>query len=677
MTSPSERQEVVGRATRSSPLHDWRARAAATSPSTENTEKGLCHYFLRTGTCKFGDSCKFNHDNSSKPAQTLADSAQTLNRLRVLLKNYKRLNFIDTISQFENFTNLALIALDASDLNIRSHAVAEISDAENGGLDFIRFAVEKMSLYHHPFGSIDFVRHVVPLIKVISHNAFTQSCVEKNLSQLVKVVYGYDGERGARFLKMVIRFLEQQMQEASASTELPTAQENCLLVSSLFYHLVRYNLDATAHEELTQLHAQLLVLFNDFPIAASPLKRAISRTLSETIAYLQPITFNKTEDTANRILAPSINDQNYSHFESFQDLPGDLSRRGPRHDNDSALISKISVLPTKQEFLSDRSEYLPINDITASHFLEGPARLFDTHFRLLREDMLGCMRGAISIILSKLRPKGPISQSLRDFNHRPSSALAGTRLYYNVVVESAKFDKKRGLVFQLRFNQPRNFQSVPAKKRIEYWETIRSLEKDSLISLVSNSPGVECFLTVFDKNAKALGQDKTVGHIEVTAAAKDDSSQEYLLNCMFDAKRMADSLLLVEFPGVMLVAYRSILECLQQRFGHPYLPFSHLLCPASGERRRYDSKSKTVLVEPPSYATSAGFMYDLRCLKRDQNSEAILLLSPYSTVDDLDLVKSFEAQTNLDTGQCRGLIAGLTQELALVQGLSFLSLADI
>lgn len=44
------------------------------------------------------------------------------------------------------------------------------------------------------------------------------------------------------------------------------------------------------------------------------------------------------------------------------DLPGNLSKKGPRHDNDHEKIYDIAVVPSNQEILSDRFTYLPFAD---------------------------------------------------------------------------------------------------------------------------------------------------------------------------------------------------------------------------------------------------------------------------------------------------------------------------
>ncbi|CAG8473184.1 15643_t:CDS:10 [Racocetra fulgida] len=45
------------------------------------------------------------------------------------------------------------------------------------------------------------------------------------------------------------------------------------------------------------------------------------------------------------------------------DPPGELSENGPRHDNDFSEISKISIIPTKNEVLCDRDPFLPTTNM--------------------------------------------------------------------------------------------------------------------------------------------------------------------------------------------------------------------------------------------------------------------------------------------------------------------------
>jgi hypothetical protein len=50
-------------------------------------------------------------------------------------------------------------------------------------------------------------------------------------------------------------------------------------------------------------------------------------------------------------------------FELAQDLPGNLSSKGARHDNDYTSIADIQILPIAREIASPRQEYLLLIDL--------------------------------------------------------------------------------------------------------------------------------------------------------------------------------------------------------------------------------------------------------------------------------------------------------------------------
>lgn len=355
----------------------------------------------------------------------------------------------------------------------------------------------------------------------------------------------------------------------------------------------------------------------------------------------------------------------------LMDGPGDLSPSGPRHDNDFMRIDQIRILPTKAELRSTQPAYLPVNDGLALHFLEGKGRLFDTHFRLLREDMLGQLRNPLSAILSKLKPSTPISASLSTEHMQSDPMMSSIRLYYDVTIEPTKFDKFQGIEFRLRFRQPHRFQSLGKPHRIRQWTEMRSLETSALICLVSNSPEIECFLTITKKDERDLGKDKNWSWVNVTLVDTNELARETLRHLLENIikKRSRDSLALVEFTGVLLPAYQHILETLQTRSTHLHLPFSNMLCSTFNQLQPNRSRNPSVIMAPPEYARSRRFdRYDLAPLKRDLNLSTPLHLSPQTSPNDRDYLRKLEKNTTLDSGQCKGLVTALTQELALIQG---------
>lgn len=79
-------------------------------------------------------------------------------------------------------------------------------------------------------------------------------------------------------------------------------------------------------------------------------------------------------------------------------------------------------------------------------------------------------------------------------------------------------------------------------------------------------------------------------------------------------------------------------------------------------------RNRTVKVPPPLYASSEGFRFDLQPLKHSGASQEPLFLSSVASPDDYELLIKLERETTLDSRQCKGLIAALTQKVSLIQG---------
>jgi Zinc finger C-x8-C-x5-C-x3-H type (and similar)/RNA-binding, Nab2-type zinc finger len=637
----------------------------------------VCVHFIMKGFCKFGDDCKFTHvnpGNEDGEAKQIKDRPETLLfNLKGIMKSFSRSNQFNTLSRFEEFLEVALKVLDSDEKEVQAEAVVVLtSNDDDSGHKLIRHVVEHvgssvlqnpLQRNRNPLQDLDYDRHLVPFMKIVVHDAFARSCVEQSFLFVIKAIYGPDGERAIKFLKKVVGILESKIQSCDIESIKIIAQEGCFLICRILHYLVRYNAQAIGHGALIDIHARLRDVSTD---VRTPLSARTDRYLAETSACLIPVTIKRASERISSEEGSSL-DVRYQQHELLVDLPGELSTLYPRHDNDSARIAKIGILPTKDEVLCARDPYLPINDISAPHFLDGPSRLFDINFRLLREDMIGPLRNAVNTILQKIRPNAPISKLLsnRDRLHEPN--IAATRLYFDVSVQSAIFDKKCGLKFQLRFCQPRYSKDISLEARKNYWEATRSLDKGSLLCLISNAPDFVCFLTVVEKDPKLLTKDQYWCLIDVIPEGKVDNIREILLQNI-RRNRISDSLALVEFPGILLVAYKAILESLQARSKRPYLPFSNILCPTVDERQNFDLRNRTIKVSPPLYASSEEFIFDLQPLKNKDASPEPLLLSSHASLNDQQLLAKLERETTLDSGQCKGLITALTQEVALIQG---------
>lgn len=191
--------------------------------------------------------------------------------------------------------------LDSNEREVRTEAILVLSvnerhEAETTGYDLITYIIDKIGFPEQPYYllypclnplcDLDYNRYIVPFMKILVHDAFIQSCVEKSFRFVIKAIYGPNGERGSKFLKKVVASLEEKSVSCSTEDFKTTLQENCLLVSRLLYYLVRYNAEAIGHTDLIDIYTKLRALSVS---VRTPLSARTDRYLAETAAYLIPL----------------------------------------------------------------------------------------------------------------------------------------------------------------------------------------------------------------------------------------------------------------------------------------------------------------------------------------------------------------------------------------------------
>ena len=370
----------------------------------------------------------------------------------------------------------------------------------------------------------------------------------------------------------------------------------------------------------------------------------------------------------------AVLDVHYGAFELSQDLPGKLSDHGPRHDNDHENIYDIKILPTAQEIISQRQEYLPSNNPTRHH-LPGLSGLLDRQFRLLREDTVGQLRDAVRIELSRLEHPSSV----------PPGSVQGVQVVRNVVYQNVRLlrldvDKQKGLQIVAGFDQPPPIRNKSKKQREEYWKNSKLLQGDALICFVS-ATGRVIFFCVCDPTRLPLGKqfDSEASDSKSITAEEDfwkpsgnlpslfrESGQATVLLSMVEHK--PDDLIwithhlgtrhnsrqsLVEFPGVLLASFQSTLQALQKMSRSLDLPFADIIAP--------DTQSpNTMAMQPPAYTQRRGFRFNLSCLTGGEP----LVLTPGQPFDFEKLRKN----STLDDAQQAAVVQALGTGLAFIQG---------
>ncbi|KAF2813866.1 P-loop containing nucleoside triphosphate hydrolase protein [Mytilinidion resinicola] len=359
-------------------------------------------------------------------------------------------------------------------------------------------------------------------------------------------------------------------------------------------------------------------------------------------------------------------------FDIIRDPPGWLSEKGRRHNNDSENIRDISILPTSEEILSSRLEYLPPMDPSELH-LPGVEGLLDRHFRLLREDTIGQLRDAIRIELQRL-------QNPMETQDNRGSGQQGIRThsYPHLELSDLRCGQHNGLEFVVHFKQPKQLEKLSENERREWWERSRRLQKDTLVCIV-NASGSAIFCIIADSSQRDIEKDATQTEeqkqykkaklqppsetlarhpqracVVMRPVDTDDASSKTLLwhyaDCVTGRNRPHD--LLVEFPGVLLPSFQPILKALQAMSESADLPFSEFLAP---------NTSGSLHVPPPVYAQQPGYYFDLSCIMNDGQALRLYPGAPF----DVNVLRS---GSKLDDAQADALVASLSRRLAAIQG---------
>ncbi|GBB94408.1 hypothetical protein RclHR1_02350007 [Rhizophagus clarus] len=376
-----------------------------------------------------------------------------------------------------------------------------------------------------------------------------------------------------------------------------------------------------------------------------------------------------------------------SDFTRNYDPPGESSKYGKRHDNDFIDISDISIIPTIEEILCDRPPFLPSTLPDAPHFLpDGAARLLDTQFRLLREDMLSPIRVGLSNFMTELSQNW--SKELRKIQEeggRYSENDSDLYVYPYIQFVNIICDRRKGFACTIRFTPPKIRGAKDESDRKEYWEKSKRLLTGNLVILLlpsiraqlnnlTNNEGLYSvyFGIITSRDEKALS--KYDDHAEIDVSFIDSSIYPIALNEISNydriTKRSLEKRFLIESTSIYLEAYYHILKTLQTM--RPYtLPFKNYLAPNFVENRNVDIK-----VETPMYARAPGFQFDLSVLCK---YERILNLNVSDTYTYDEVAKKITKYSNigklsdgtlygLDETQAKALIHALTREIALIEG---------
>lgn len=581
------------------------------------------------------------------------ESKQARDNLRLLGSLCQRRDASKFARLRRDFYGYALSLLDSNDDSIIQETAAML--ASDGGLPFIRESADSLSNGNSlELPGHDTMSEIGNMVKILSHPRINESAVlEEKMATMHTFFAGPSGRRMAAIFDFMLAELAKKWDLSLA--------ESCLLTLAKVIDNCTANV---VDEHLRGIVASFDQLFSSNTGEADSFSQFQSL---RALAYLKRrLKVGDAIPKAETVAASS----NRATFALTRDMPGELSKDGPRHDNDHQDISKIKILPTMSEILSPRDDYLPTTDPSQGH-LSGIEWLIDRHFRLLRKDTVGQLTNAVHAELSRIKNTASLATK--------SKNAARTLAYSDAQIEDIRFHNVKGLELVISFPQPAAVRKMNLKKREEWWQTSKRLQPGALVCMLNPyGQGTVLFCLVAENDAKGAkqaqaskerdGQQNGQAKGEGTPSFLwDDKDRAVLLLSLVepDSHNIGRAIrwfrntgqgrgqVLVEFPGVLLASFHSTLETLQSMSRSPNLPFVDVLAPSSA--------SNAITVHPPHYSQKPGFTFDLSCIATTQEQ---LRFTPANPFD----VHTLEKNTSLDESQATAVLNSLRQSLALIEG---------
>ncbi|GBC28104.1 uncharacterized protein OCT59_008525 [Rhizophagus irregularis] len=557
---------------------------------------------------------------------------------------------------------------------------------------------------------------VLPLLGVLTRTTITECTLENYVHAIFMVVYTnldsflYDG---------VMKMLETLVQRNSLV-------DNCISVEDLlseepysfiptslgifFLVIVRlltellYRVkEATINETMCNIARDLQRLKVDYqqsieqqpsPTSTDPLINNLeTRKLFFEILEKEMNIMNKMlpiiEKTSKR-LNSKLQLREKAIANVFYDPPGELSNNGRRHDNDFERISEISIIPTKEEVMCDRQPFLPSSLPNAPHFLpDGMERLFDTQFRLLREDMLNVIRSGISNFITALINDWSSSNKNRELKNIQEKGgrfrydnTSDLQVYTGIQFVDIVCNRRKGFSCTLRFT-PLNVRSARnLEGRIEYWRKCKKLQVGSLVTLLLPNRDIIQAQSNNFVNGNVNNSDLYSLYFGVVVTRKEEDLADYdhatiginfidssiypialdeILNRDKITKKSLEKRFMLESTGVYLETYIHTLKTLQSA-NPSLLPFEKYLAPDLDDLNR----ESEIEVDNPFYTRAPEFQFDLSVLCKNKEQSLKLNVADASTHDEVAI--NVANYSKLDETQAKALIFALTREIALIEG---------
>lgn len=566
----------------------------------------------------------------------------------------------------------ALSILEGLDPNLIQNIAKRLVGTNNIGRQYIEQVVN-----HDYSGSpdTDYLAGSVPFLLFMTHPEVVNSLsIDRQVGTLYNYLYGTNGTKAVQFFGNLAKQLSN---ESNPTNRISRAWNSGLLGNPPSFskalastveclrHTMRRNQNSGFSEDFRVVAEAFCILANLVP-RHDEFYNSVDASLREIIGIHRQL--NLIIERPALVAQDAGDNHVMSSFPAEIDFPGYLSNDGPRHDNDSVAIHEIQLLPTLSEIMSERKDYLPFKDPSQPHFLTGVDRHLDVHFRLLRHDYIAAIKNAVGMVFDLLKlPQQQRNAAFQSVTRKTIQCF----IYTDVHVATAKFDRQ-GLQLGLQFLQPPPIVSRPPKEQENWWNEQKRFERGTLACLVTSIKKAPraTFLVICEREKGYWVEDDPASrkhgcvYVQVVESKKRGEDVDFLLGQLSPLAEPATQILL-EFPGIIPATFIPVLQNLQDLSQQGTLPLSRWISP---EPEGILTGPATSQIDnlPPAYSRSGEFRWDLKPILKNQSEK--YFLSSTTQSDDTRILEALETMTNLDRGQSKALITGLTKEISLIQG---------
>ncbi|KAF4868448.1 Helicase required for RNAi-mediated heterochromatin assembly 1 [Colletotrichum siamense] len=495
-------------------------------------------------------------------------------------------------------------------------------------------------------------RRIHPLFLIVTHSSIVGSVVvEQEVAQIYRVFLGVNATRLKLLFDFIVHIIDHWA-EIPWRDETISSMETISLSCGLLARVIETSTSNMINEHVVSIVKEIHLRLEVFGAGGDTFHAVQASRFLEYVRRRLDIGQSLPDASHIPTSAGAM-----AEFTLSQDFPGNLSRNGRRHDNDHADIKDIKLMPTHEEIMSSREEYLPTTN-PYQHHLQGLRGFLDRQFRLLREDTLHDLREVIRTSV--------------ETNSKVREVRTKVVIYEQATPVDVSFEQWSGLEFIVRFDQPRAVRALDKTDRAAWWIHNKRLVDGALVCVLDEAGSVLFFQVSRSTNRTTRnhdlhGQQDEDDEEEPYYSLPEDRQHAfvYLMLVETDTDSVKASLLwfktgvtgqrrlLFEFPSILLPAFAPPLKALQKMSQNLDLPFQDLLL--------MHGRDNAVDIPPPLYTRRPGFSFDLSCVCNDGTD---ISFTPGETLEPSELSR----HSSLDFTQSEAILNSLGRSFALIQG---------